>query len=379
MFTVVHLITTLTQGGAERVLSESVPLPGEHRGERHVVISLVPGGMFADVLRARGVEVRDLGMRPGRDLVRGTLRLVRLLREVRADVVIAWLYHAALIAELAHMISRRSAIIWVFRGALDTYAAMPRHTRATIALLARRSSRKALIAVNSRAGIEDHQRVGFRPAAWALTVNGCDTTMFRPDAVDRAAVRAELGVQESDVVVIAVGRDHHDKGLDVLLVGLEQLATPAQRAPLGSSDAPTLHVVLVGTGTQHVGMSHGSSAVLHPLGERDDVARLLRGADILVLPSRTEGTPNVVLEAMATGLPCIVTDVGDCRELVDDTGKVIAPADPSALASALGMMARLLPSERADLGARARARIVAGFDRDASRATYRRLWAGGED
>ncbi|MGA1077407.1 MAG: hypothetical protein ACO3VG_00240, partial [Nitriliruptoraceae bacterium] len=73
--TVVHLITTLTQGGAERVLSEVVPRPGElgedGAAERHVVVSLAPGGMFADVLRERGVEVRDLGMRPGRDLVRG--------------------------------------------------------------------------------------------------------------------------------------------------------------------------------------------------------------------------------------------------------------------------------------------------------------------
>lgn len=379
MTTVVHLITTLTQGGAERALSESVPLPDEHPGERHIVVSLVPDGMFADVLRARGIEVRDLGMRPGRDLVRGTVRLMRLLREVNADTVIAWLYHAALIAELAHAMSRRSSVIWLFRGALHTHEAMPRHTRATISLLARRSTRKALVAVNSSAGIKDHQRVGFRPEAWALTVNGCDTTVFRPDAADRAAVRTELGVDEPDIVFITVGRDHHDKGLDVLLAALEQSEAPTRGARHRSSDAPTLHVVLVGTGTEHVGTSLDTSAVLHRLGEREDVARLLRGADILVLPSRTEGTPNVVLEAMATGLPCIVTDVGGCRELVADTGTVVAPEDPVALASALGAMARLLSTERADLGARARTRIIRHFDREAARATYRRLWAGGED
>jgi glycosyltransferase involved in cell wall biosynthesis len=367
--TVVHLITTLTQGGAERVLSESVPLPGEHPGERHVVVSLVPGGMFADVLRARGVEVRDLGMRPGRDLVRGTVRLVQVLREVRADTVLAWLYHAALVAELARVVARRSSVTWIFRGALDTYDAMPRHTRATIALLARRSSRKALIAVNSRAGIADHQRVGFRPNAWALTVNGCDTTVFAPNAHDRAAVRAELGVRGQHTVTITVGRDHHDKGLDVLLDALELL--PPDEAAL-------LHVLLVGTGTDQVGTRLRSSATLHRLGERDDVARLLRGADLLVLPSRTEGTPNVVLEAMATGLPCIVTDVGDCRELVADTGAVVATEDPAALASALLAMMRRSPTERSELGAQARERIVTHFDRAAARATYRRLWTGGE-
>jgi len=371
--TVVHLITTLTQGGAERVLSESVPLPGEHPGERHVVVSLVPGGMFADVPRERGVEVRDLGMRPGRDLVRGTVRLVRVLRELHADVVIAWLYHAALLAEMARTMSRKTSVVWVLRGALHTLDAMPRHTQVTIALLARRSSRKALVAVNSSAGIEDHRRIGFRPRAWALTVNGCDTTVFRPDVDDRAAVRTQLGVQDDDVVAIVVGRDHHDKGLDVLLAALEQ------HAHLEPLDTSTLHVVLVGTGTEHVGASLRSPAVLHRLGERDDVARLLRGADLLVLPSRTEGTPNVVLEAMATGLPCVVTDVGDCRELVADTGTVVAPEDPAALATALAAMARLDPVDRADLGARARARIVTRFDRATARAAYRHLWTGGED
>jgi len=369
--TVVHLITTLTQGGAERVLSETVPLPGEHPDERHVVVSLVPGGMFADVLRARGVEVRDLGMRPGRDLVRGTVRLVRVLRELHADVVIGWMYHPPLLAELARPFAGRPEVVWFLQGSLRTLDAMPRHTRATIALLARRSSRKALVAVNSSAGIEDHRRVGFRPQAWALTVNGCDTTVFHPDVDARAAVRTQLGARDGDVVAIVVGRDHHDKGLDVLLTALEQ------HAHLEPLDTSTLHVVLVGTGTEHVGTSLRSPAVLHRLGERDDVARLLRGADLLVLPSRTEGTPNVVLEAMATGLPCVVTDVGDCRELVADTGIVVAPEDPAGLATALAAMARLDPVDRADLGARARARIVTSFDRATARAAYRRLWAGG--
>ena len=105
--TVVHVITTLTQGGAERVLSEVVPAYGVHPGERHVVVALAGGGMFADLLEARGVEVRSLDMRPGRDLLRGVRGMRAIGRELDPDLVVAWMYHACLVTLLARPPRRR--------------------------------------------------------------------------------------------------------------------------------------------------------------------------------------------------------------------------------------------------------------------------------
>jgi len=367
VLTIVHLITTLTQGGSERVLSQVVPSPDEHPGERHVVVSLAPGGMFADALRERGVEVRDLDMRPGSGLLGGVRRLAALLVELEADVVIAWLYHAALLATLARPltrpIGRRPRLVWNLRGSLESTQGVPRSTRAIIRLLARLARRPDAIAINSEAGRRTHMAAGFRPRAWVVVQNGVDTDVFRPDATDRAAVRADLGLSDEHVLVMSVARNHPEKGLDLL--GAAALRTTMVE--------PTVRFVVIGSGTET--FDAAGHEVLTLLGERRDVARLLRGSDLLVLSSRTEGLPNAVLEAMATGVPCVVTDVGACREVVGATGMVVASGDVDGLVEAIVELARAGAQQRRELGSAARQRVIEHFGWEESRAVYRSLWA----
>ncbi len=385
--TVVHLITTLTQGGAERVLSEVVTRPGE-RGEdgvdeRHVVVSLAPGGMFADVLRERGVEVRDLGMRPGRDLVRGTRRLATVLRELRPTLVVAWMYHACLLATAAVAVAGRrgapsgrprASVAWLLRGSLHTRAGLPWHTRLVIRLLARLSRRPRwlapdVVAVNSRAGLAHHDRAGYRPRRWRVLTNGVDTTAFAPDAADRAAVRAELGISAGTVLAVTVARRHPQKDHAGLLAAADVAATACRAA-----GGPDLAVALVGTRTEELTGTTPVGVTVRGLGERRDVARLLRGADLVVSASLTEGLPNALLEATASGLPPVATDVGDCREVVGDAGRLVPPADPAALGAAIAELCLLPASDRRELGARARRRTVARYGVGRARREYRALW-----
>ena len=366
--TVVHLITTLSQGGAERVLSQVVPQPNKHPDERHVVVSLVAGGMFCDELVAAGVEVRDLGMRPGRDVVRGTLRLARMFRELRPDLVISWMYHASLLDMLARPFAAgagRARMVWFLRGSLHSTTGLPWHTRMTIRVLAAFSGRPEAIAINSRSGKQQHEQSGYRPKAWIHLPNGVDARVFAPDPRMRSSVRAELGIRDEEDLVLFVGRNHPEKGPDVLLDGLRQF-----------DDIGTTRValVLVGAGTQDLRVADGSVTRVLALGERRDVPRLLRGADVLVLPSRTEGTPNVVIEAMASEVLCLVTDVGDSARIVGDTGVVIPPQDAAALRDGLVKILALKPAERRSIGARARALVMQNHELAAARAAYRRLW-----
>jgi len=365
--TVVHLITTLTQGGAERVLSEVVPLPGE-RGlddveERHVVVSLAPGGMFADVLRARGVEVRDLGMRPGRDVVRGIRRLRAVLTEVEATDVIAWMYHACLVATIAcgsrgsRPDGRRIQPLWFLQSSLADTGVLSWHARAVIRILAIISTRQDVIAANSTAGIVDHRAAGFRPRSWLLLQNGCDTTHFRPDSTARTEVRSQLGIDEDDVVVAFVGRNHPEKGFDRLVAAASEIEDSRVR------------FVALGEGTEH------APAPILGLGVSDSVNRALAASDVFVLPSRTEGIPNALLEAMACGLPAVVTDVGDCRTILGEAGIVLpADVDREGLAAALTALTAASPAERARLGALARLRIEAEYSLVTAREDYRAAW-----
>lgn len=364
--TVVHLITTLTQGGAERVLSQVVPRPSDAPDEHHVVVTLVDGGMFADELTAAGVEVRGLGMRPGRDVVRGTLRFARLLRTLRPILVVSWMYHACLLDLLARPLAgsgRRARMVWFLQGSLESMGSFSRSTRAVIRILARLSWLPTAVAINSVAGRTQHATFGYNPTRWEHLPNGCDTDRFRPDAVDRAAVRASLEIAPGVPAILFVGRHHPEKGTDVLLQALAELGTTTSAV-----------VVLVGTGTETLSGRDGEIRRVG-LGVRSDVDRLLRGADLLVLPSRSEGTPNAVIEAMATGVPCVVTDVGDNAALIGPTGLAVPAGSATALSGALRSMLELGPEQRRDLGIEARRRAIERHSVAHARAVYRSLWA----
>jgi len=166
-------------------------------------------------------------------------------------------------------------------------------------------------------------------------------------------------------VIAFVGRNHPEKGLDVLMEALQHV--PDQQ--------PRLAVMLVGSGTDTVEAVGLEGLDVLALGERADVPELLSAADMLVLPSRTEGTPNAVIEAMASGLPCVVADVGDSADVVGPTGLVVTPGSPQELADALSRMLRMTPAERAEWGEAARARIIERFSLRDARASYRALWS----
>lgn len=183
--------------------------------------------------------------------------------------------------------------------------------------------------------------------------NGIAVERFAPDPAARAAVRAELGLDYDDVLILSIGRLVREKGhLDLAEAALS----------LGAGLRP--HVAIAGaalpsdrTGVEAELREHPAalSGRVRLLGHRADAPRLLAAADIFVLASYREGLPRSVIEAMAAALPVVVTDIPACRELVEEgaSGLLVPPREPAALARAL---ARLVgdPALRQALGARSR-------------------------
>lgn len=209
-----------------------------------------------------------------------------------------------------------------------------------------------------------HAQARYRPSRWQLLANGCDTDRFQPDATDRVTVREELGISPHAIVAITVARAHAQKGHQTLIAALRSVHV----------QHPELECVLVGTGTEAFTSRSPIELQIHGLGERADVGRLLRAADLVVSSSLTEGLPNALLEAMASALVPIATDVGDCRRAIGDTGLVVGPADPTALATAVSQVCALSTDERSARGTRARDRIIENFAMDVARDEYRALW-----
>lgn len=366
MPTILHLITGLGSGGAERMLTRLVTRESAC-DVRHHVVCLTDEGLHVHgpTIQKAGVRVDCLHMQRGRPSLAAVLRLVRLMREARPDILMTWLYHADLLGTIAAPFGGIRRLIWNVRCSNMDFARYARSTRWTAALLSKLSSRPWAIGVNSHAGRTAHESLGYAPRRWIYLPNGLDLDEWRPDAADRAAVRQQLGLGEQEVAVVMVARVDPMKDHATLLKAAAQVGLRH----------PTTRFFLIGRGTDTLELPQSLKDAVSTLGERTDVARLLRGMDVGVLSSSFgEGFPNALAEAMSTGLPCVTTDVGDAAELIGDTGKVVKARQPEALAAALDALIAEGPERLAHRGRDARARIADRWSIDRSAEFYDQLW-----
>jgi Glycosyltransferase len=349
---IVHVITGLETGGAELMLSRLV------RGSkdfRHVVISLTGKGTIGPDLVSNGIEVIALGLRPGLAALTGLPRLMLLIRRLRPALVQTWLYHADMLGTLAAFPGGCRNVVWALRCSnMDR----ERYGR-LLALLARLSPLPRAVLANSQTGKDWHERLGYRPRAWHVIVNGIDTTRFRPDAEARARWRKQLGIGGHMVLVGMVARVDPMKNHAAFLAAARQI----------SQIRPDVAFVVAGRGTEDL-----PEGQVIRLGEVKDVAGLYAAMDISLLISRFgEGFPNVVAEAMACGLPVIVSDIGDSARIIADTGITVPVDDENALESAIRFLTDD-PQHRLSLGKKARRRVEHEYSLTKAVAAFEDVW-----
>lgn len=341
-----YVITDLRVGGAEAMLVRlATATPA--LADAITVASLLAGGPHAERLRASGVRVVELGFDTARGIPAGLFRLAMLIAETRPDIVQGWMYHGDLAALLALCVCgrrRSTRLAWSIRCSDLDFRRYGLQLRLVVKACAWLSRWPDVVTANSEAGLMAHRRLGYRPRRAEVVLNGIDTERFRPDPAARAAVRGELGLAADATVIAHVARVDPMKDHAGFLAAMAEL--------------PDLTAMLIGLGTEQL----PERPNLLRLGRRDDVPRLLAAADFIVSSSAFgEGFSNALAEGMACGLPAVATDVGDARTIVGDTGLIVPPRDPRALALAL----RALAQEPADLRAarrrRVRERIVENF------------------
>jgi glycosyltransferase involved in cell wall biosynthesis len=366
---VLHVISGLDVGGAQTMLAKLLRSTASRTEAR--VVSLTGDGPAADSIRALGVEVVSLEMRRGVPDPRGIVALAREMRRFRPDVVQTWMYHADLVGGLASLMAGRPPVIWGIRNAdldEDTARWTTRQTLRVCALLS--GALPARIVSCSERARDFHVARGYRADKMVVIPNGFDLDDFRPDAAARAAVRRELALAPGAPVVGMVARYHPMKDFE----------TFARAAGLASRDLPGLRFVLCGEGVtpDNVELTGwlGRAGVLERtalLGRREDVRRILVALDLFTLSSASEGFPNALGEAMACGVPCVVTDAGDARWIVGEAGRVVPVRSPEALAAAWrGVLED--EAERARAGERARKRVASLFSVSAVAAKFTELY-----
>jgi glycosyltransferase involved in cell wall biosynthesis len=369
---VVHVISGLPLGGAQTALKYLIARMD--RGLfRNTVISLTTKGIVGSQIEALDVPVIEFGMPRGIPSVVGFFRLVRELRQLQPQLIQTWMYHADLLGLLAARSLGLAPIVWNVRGARRSWRGFGLRTGLTVKTCALLSRAPTVVVVNSVQGKDDHRDMGYRPKRWEVIPNGIDVDRFQPNPGARAKMRAELGVDEGDLLIGTVARFHPMKGHEALLEAIGR----SRKKFLG------LHLALVGEG-----LEEGNSRLmnwaclynvdegLHLMGPREDIPEILNALDIFVLSSYGEGFPNVVGEAMSSGVPCVVTDVGDSARLVGDSGVVVSPGDAMALESGLNTLIEVGAEARSRMGAMARERVVSSYDVNAMIGAYEQLYSG---
>lgn len=354
MIRILHVISDLDTGGAEVMLAKVVAGMDRARFVSSVV-SLTNRGQLGDGIQSSGVPVHCLNMRRGLPDPRALPRLVRLMKSFQPTLVQSWLYHADLLSMIATRIAGSTPLVWNLRCSnmeLEHYRPQTRLVRKMLSLCSRVP---VAVVVNSLAGQQQHQRCGYRPRRWEVIPNGFDTDRFRPDRSIEQKLRDELGLAEDTVLFALIARVDPMKDHATFLAAASEVANARDN----------VHFLLIGKDTQTLAPQVGELGLtgrMHLLGPRGDIEKIIPGVDIVCLASAFgEGFPNVLGEAMAAGIPCITTDVGDARTIIAHTGAVVPPRDPQALAKAMIDFIDRGSRFRHELGQAARARIEAEY------------------
>ncbi|MDG3003471.1 glycosyltransferase [Paludisphaera mucosa] len=354
-------ITDLDVGGAERALT-SLALGLDRRRWSPRVVNLSAEGVLAATIRAHDIPVESLELDRKRPDA-GVIRMAKALRHVRPALVQSFLFHANVLSRLAGPLAGSP---WVLGG-----IRVAEHQKRWHLTLDRLTSRAGCGSVCVSTGVLRFsvEQGGLDPERLTVIPNGVDPARF--DAA-KASCRSELGVPEDAFLALAVGRLDAQKGLPDLLAAFERL---------GESSSPW-RLAIVGDGPLRswldgqIADRPGLAGRVSTLGRRDDVPSLMRAADLLVHSAHWEGMPNVVLEAMAAGLPVVATAVEGVGELVipGETGWIVPPRDFIALARAIG---EAMQQREAclRLGRAGRHRIEEDFSTSRMVTRYEDLWA----
>lgn len=379
---VLHVIDSLGRsGGAEQQLVANLRRFDQSR-LRHQVLCLyaagassrtqeIPEGVVVDHLLPDGVRSRNRAVL--------TLGVYRYVRRLRPTLVHCALPDAALSARIAGALSRTLVVESLVNISHEPIRTVDNTSVTPLKLALHRVIDRITMrsvdrfhALSPKVARSWREVVGLDPARMTVIPRGIDAAGFRGRSEDtRRAVLTELGLPESTFLILNIGRQVPQKGQIYLIRALPAIRADVPNAVLVSvgSQGPSTSELLDATDKQEM------ADAVRLLGIRDDIPRLLAAADVFVFPSLYEGLGVALLEAMASGLPCVTTDQDPMAEVVahEESGLLVPLGDPAAIAEAVTRLARD-PDLCRRLGDRARQSTLERFDLNRTAADIEKLY-----
>lgn len=322
---IIHLITGLAPNGAEGMLYKLVQAMDKDKFDVYV-ISMTDEAMYGDRIKQLGVPVYTLGMRKNPLSLLGALKQYhKLLKTIEPDLVQAWMYHAnALSAVVAKCLPRQSyQLVWNVRHSPGDMSSEKRLTRWLIKLNSWLSTKPQAIINNSQTSQQQHQALGFKAQRDVLIGNGFDVTACKPNPSQYYAFRSEYNLEPETQLIGNLARYHpmkNHRGLLALFKIIKQHCSQPIKLALGGLDVNESNQALKDD-IRHFGLEDDCLLL-----DFVDSQAIMPVFDLYISTSLWgEGFPNVLGEAMACGVPCAASDVGDCRYLLDGLGYVFPP------------------------------------------------------
>ena len=337
---IVMLSTNMARGGAETLVAQlSIRLRG--RGHNVQVVSMIRPSAYIDELAAADVPLHAPALP----------RVPSLVRDLRPEVLHCHMFHANIAGRLLHIPLPIPVVISTLHSIAESKRNSDRIRARDLAYRSTNALCTRTLAV-SNAVAERHRIAGAVRSALVIP-NGVDTERFRPDAEARTRVRLELGISDDEFVWIAAGRLMWKKNYPALLKAFSE----CNRGTL----------LIAGEGPDEASLRAMAPKGTRFLGLRSDLPALLNAADAFVMTSVVEGLPLALLEAAATGLPCIATPAGG----ISETGVGIITED---VANAMKKVSSAPAAERSAMGDGARRQVLARYSLDVVTSQWEALY-----
>ena len=324
-------IPSLEIGGVEgQMLLLAATL--QMRGHQVSLWCLRATGPLCSIAQERGIRVVDMQKKGRYDLVRPAIRLRKYSREEAPDVIISCLPSANLYALINRVLGSRQALIWRLAADKVPIGEYGGWAKMSYSIQAKTVRWVDKVVVNSVAGCKSAQEVGYPASRLVVIHNGVDMAKFRFSAERGWAWRQQMGIPQNMKLIGMVGRLDPAKNYEVFL----------QACVWAAAINDQMGFVIVGGGETAYAREMKQKIDQHPLygqclfhkENEQDMVSAYSALDVMTLTSKSEGLPNVIVEALACEKPCVVTDVGDCRLAVGQFGKVCRVGDWEGIAVA---------------------------------------------
>ena len=359
-------------GGAEIMLLNLLSKMDRNRFSPEV-ISLAGIGLIGKKIKELGIPVYGMNMSQGRINPILVWRFIRFVKRLHPNLIQGWMYHGNLAAQFVNsFLNKPVHVLWSIHHSVDNISNEKITTAWVIRLCAKISKRPSKIIYVAKSSAIQHKNLGFFPDRSCVIHNGYNSDQFVPSERARAQIRNEMGLPLSSQIIGLIARYHPMKDHENFL----------KAAYILRKSYPDVHFLLAGENLDSnnktlMDLVQGLNLKnrVHFLGLRQDNHTLNAALDISTNTSYFGECFSIAVgEAMSCEVPCVVTDVGDSSLLVDNTGIVVPPRSPEALARGWEELLNMGHEGRRKLGRQARERIVSNFSLDKIVSQYESLY-----